>query len=169
MSAEKRTDRRDRLPSWRSYGVDRWSRMTPNGDGAHIFVSDYGTEQGKKAVISVHFARRHIGNYDVPRMPRETQEDQFARARMLAEEMMVRVGIPSAEVLSDRWSVDQDVELMRRLPLLSALLAAGMVPNDIIRELVAALLQSQSPGSKWRELNTHTVGAAEPTSFGAAT
>lgn len=149
MNAITRPDRKNRLPSWISHGPTRWSRMTPDGDGAHIFLSEYSNAHGKHAVISVHYARKHVGNYDVLRQPRETQEDQFARARLLADEMMIRVGVPASEVMSDRWSVDQDADTIRSFPLLSALLVAGMMPNEVIRELITVLLDAQNLQNRW--------------------
>lgn len=149
MNATTRPNRKNRLPSWISHGPTRWSRMTPDGDGAHIFLSEHGNVHGQHAVISVHYARRHVGNYDVSRQPREMQEDQFARARLLADEMMVRVGVPASEVMSDRWSVDQDADLIRAFPFLSTLLVAGMLPNDVIRELITALLETKTVRSEW--------------------
>lgn len=165
MSAATRPDRKHRLPSWISHGPTRWSRMTPDGDGSHIFLSEHGNAHGQRAVISVHYARKHIGNYDVNRLPRETQDDQFARARLLADEMMIRVGVPASEVMSDRWSVDRDTDMIRSFPLLSALLVAGMMPNDVIRELITAFAEAQNIHNKW---NVILVDSNPASSHGAA-
>lgn len=168
MNVSTRRCRKDRLPSWISHGPTLWSRMTPEGDGAQVFESKHGNEYGKRAIISVHYARKHVGNYDVPRLPRETQEDQFARARLLADELMIRVGVPASEVLSDRWSVDQDADLIRAFPFLSTLLVAGMLPNDVIRELITALLETKTVRSEWSVLLVQDVDSKPASSHGAA-
>jgi hypothetical protein len=163
-----RPDRKNRLPSWIRHNATRWSRMTPEGDGAHVFLSDHGNDHGKRAIISVHYGRRHIGNYDVNKLPRETQDDQFARARLLADELMIRTGLPALEVMSDRWSIDRDAEMIRSFPLLSALLIAGMMPNDVIRELLIAMVETQNVHDKWGVTLVNDVESKPASSHGVA-